>query len=125
MACESCPAASFAGHRTTFFHSDFHAKSLESQRSSEPESQKSKNMWQEQLKIGMKCRWGGVVFKVEGVDLGTPDVSVCDFDFVRGPHGRTQQVWVHQTESTVASREIETTVFDPASQFLSNISRRA
>jgi len=28
-------------------------------------------------------------------------------------------------ESTVASREIETTVFDPASQFLSNISRRA
>ena len=28
-------------------------------------------------------------------------------------------------EATVASREIETTVFDPASQFLSNISRRA
>ena len=27
--------------------------------------------------------------------------------------------------SKVASREIETTVFDPASQFLSNISRRA
>jgi len=59
------------------------------------------NMWQEQLKPGIKCRWGGVVFKVEGVDLGTPDVSVCDFNFVRDPHGRTQQVWVHQTESSV------------------------
>jgi len=29
-----------------------------------------------------------------------------------------------KTCATVASREIETTVFDPASQFLSNISRR-
>jgi len=30
----------------------------------------------------------------------------------------------HRPGFTVASREIETTVFDPASQFLSNISRR-
>ena len=31
---------------------------------------------------------------------------------------------VDKRESTVASREIETTVFDPVSQYLSNISRR-
>ena len=33
--------------------------------------------------------------------------------------------YMYTCKREVASREIETTVFDPASQFLSNISRRA
>ena len=35
------------------------------------------------------------------------------------------KVYKNTETPTVASWEIETTVFDPASQFLSNISRRA
>jgi len=37
----------------------------------------------------------------------------------------TEKLWIKMIPTTGSSREIETTVFDPASQFLSNISRRA
>ena len=72
--------------------------------------------------------WGGShIFVAPVRKLGIQEelLSLCAASWMWVRHRSVVIVPPEGALEFVASREIETTVFDPASQFLSNISRRA